>query len=143
MARTMLKGAKLSNIFWKEVVHIVIHILNKGFLRKKSDKTPSELWKCRPTSVKDFRIFGIKCYIKRNEDNLGNLDPRTCEGIFLGYPFDNKAYRCFNLRASKIVTSVDVTIYDDTLAQIYTNLRIKEEDDDLEIEQHQTFQNEE
>lgn len=47
MERTMLKGAKLYDIFWKEVVHI----LNKGFLRKNSDKTPDELWKGRPSSV--------------------------------------------------------------------------------------------
>ena len=106
----MLKGAKLSYLFWKEEVHTVVHILNRGLLRKNSDKTPYELCKGRPASVKYFRIFGSKCYIKINEDNLGKFDSRIYEGIFLGYPSNKKSYRCFNFILSKIVASVDVTL---------------------------------
>jgi hypothetical protein len=50
MARTMFKDSRLSNIFW---VHAVI-------LKSNSDKTPYELWKGRPTNVKNFRVFGSK-----------------------------------------------------------------------------------
>jgi transposase InsO family protein len=48
MARTMLKDSKLSDIFWAQAVHTIVHILNKGMLRSNSDKTPYELWKGRP-----------------------------------------------------------------------------------------------
>ena len=41
-----------------------------------SDKTPYELWFGRPASVKYFRVFGSKCYIKRDDDNLSlTLEP--------------------------------------------------------------------
>ena len=50
-----------------------------------SDKIPYELWFGRPTLVKYFRIFGSRCYIKREDDNLGKFDSRTDEGVFLGY----------------------------------------------------------
>jgi transposase InsO family protein len=42
MARIMLKDSKLSNIFWEKVVHIVVHILNRGMLKSNNEKTPYE-----------------------------------------------------------------------------------------------------
>ena len=68
------------------------------------------VWETNP--VKYFKVFGSKCYIKRNEDDLGKFDSRTSEGIFLGYSSSKKAYRCFNKRLHKIVESADVRIND-------------------------------
>lgn len=96
--------------------YITVHILNIRLLRTNNDKTPYELLKGRHASVKHFRIFGSKCYIKRNEDKLAKFDAIIDEGIFLGYSHDKKAYRCFNLRLSRIVTSVDVMIDDEKMA---------------------------
>jgi hypothetical protein len=84
MARTMLKDSKLSNIFWVQAVHTVIHILNRGMLISNNDKTPYELWKGRPTNVKHFRVFGSKCYIKREDDRVGKFDSRVDKGILVG-----------------------------------------------------------
>ena len=141
MERAMLKGAKLFDIFWKEVIHIVVYILNKGILRTHSDKTTYELWRGRPASVKYFRIFDRKCYIKRNENNPRKFDARIDGGILLGYSPHNKAYICFNLIISKIETSVDVAMDDESLESTFA--RIKEEDDGPEMEQTQVSQNEE
>ena len=76
------------------------------------DKAPYELWYGRPASIKYFKVFGNKCYIKRNKDDLGKFDSRTDEGIFLGYSSSKKAYRCFNQRLHKIVERADVRIDD-------------------------------
>jgi len=73
MTKTMLNESKLVDIFWGQEVHTTIHILNRGLLKSNSDKTPYELWKGRPTNVKHFRVFGSKCYIKR-EDGIGKFD---------------------------------------------------------------------
>ena len=70
------------------------------------------LWYGRPASVKYFRVFGNKCYIKRNEDDLCKFDSRTDDGIFLGYSSTKKAYRCYNKRLHKIVEITDVRIDD-------------------------------
>jgi hypothetical protein len=43
-------------------------------LRNNTDKTPYKLWKGRPTNVKHFRVFGSKCYIKREDDRMGKFD---------------------------------------------------------------------
>ena len=54
------------------------------------------------SSVKYFRIFGSKCYIKRDDD-IDKFDPRRNEGKFLFYSLKIKAYRCFDYRMKTIV----------------------------------------
>jgi hypothetical protein len=110
MARTMLKYSKLGDIFWAQEVHTTVHILNRGMLRSNSDKTPYELWKGRPKNVNHFRVFGSKCYIKREDDRIGKFDSRVDKGIFVGYSRKSKAYKCFNMRLNRIVESINVQI---------------------------------
>ena len=57
-------------------------------------------------------MFGSKCYIKRNEYDLGKFESITDEGIFLGYSSTKKAYRCYNKRIQKIIESVYVRVDD-------------------------------
>jgi hypothetical protein len=116
MARTMLKYSKLGDIFWAQEVHTTVHILNRGMLRSNSDKTPYELWKGRPKNVNHFRVFGSKCYIKREDDRIGKFDSRVDKGIFVGYSSKSKAYKCFNMRLNRIVESINVQI-DETSVQ--------------------------
>ena len=138
MARTMLNDSKLSDIFWVQEVHTVIHILNRGLLRTKSDQTPYELWKGRSANVKDFRFFGSKCYIKREDNKSGKFDSRVDEGIFVGYSCNRKAYGCYNLRLKRIVESINVKIDESSLLKTKKesiNLDILEDQIDIELKQ--------
>jgi hypothetical protein len=36
-------------------------------------------------NVKHFRVFGSKCYIKREDGRLGKFDSRVDKGILVGY----------------------------------------------------------
>jgi hypothetical protein len=74
-------------------VHTKVHILNRGILMNKIDKTPFELWKGRPMNVKYFIIFGIKCYIKREDGMIGKFDSRLDKGILVGYSRKRKSYK--------------------------------------------------
>jgi hypothetical protein len=108
MARTMLNESKLSNILWPQVVHIDVHILNISLLRNNHFKTPYQLWKDRLASVKHFKIFGSKCYIKRVDKHLGKLESRTDEVILVGYSCSRKSYKCYNFRLNKTIEFIDV-----------------------------------
>jgi hypothetical protein len=109
MAQTILMDYKLTDIFWTQAVHTTVHIQNRVMLKKNTDKTPYELWKGRPTNVKHFRVFGSKCYIKR-DGRMGKFDSRVDKGILVGYSSTRKAYKCYNLRLNKVVESINVTI---------------------------------
>jgi hypothetical protein len=144
MARTMLNESKLSNILWPQAVHTVVHILNRILLRNNYDKTPYQLWKGRPASVKHFRIFGSKCYIKKVDKNMGKLDSRTDEGILVGYSCSRKDYKCYNFRLKKVVEAIDVKFDESSFLkskieqkdhqtyEIYDKLKMEEESSDIE-----------
>jgi hypothetical protein len=110
MARTMLMDSKLTYIFWTQIVHTIFHIQNRVMLRNNTEKTPYELWKGRPTNAKNFKVFGSKCYIKREDGGMGNFDSRVDKGVLVGYSSTRKAYKCYNIKLNKVVESINVTI---------------------------------
>ena len=91
--------------------------MNKGLLSNDSDKTPYELWTGRSVNVKHFRIFGSKCYIKRDDGKIGKFDSRVDEGIFIGYSSKREAYKCYNLRLGKVVESINVRLMNQSYHQ--------------------------
>jgi hypothetical protein len=110
MAQTMIMDSKLIDMFWTQEVHTTVHIQNRVILRNNTYKTPYELWKGRPTNVKHFRVFGRKCYIKREDGRMGKFDSRVDKGILVGYSSARKAYKCYNLRLNKVLESINITI---------------------------------
>jgi hypothetical protein len=122
MDRSMMNEKNIGQIYWVEAIHTTVHVLNKAHLRPQSDKTPYELWFGRPASIKHFRVFGSKCYIKNNDENLSKYDDRDDEGIFLGYSTNSKGYRCYNKRLHKMVDCIDEKIDEGIPArEVYSN----------------------
>jgi hypothetical protein len=80
----MLVDSQLIDILWTHAVHITVHIQNKLMLRNNTTKTPYELWKGRPINVKHFRVFGSKCYIKREYGRMGKFDSRVDKRVLVG-----------------------------------------------------------
>ena len=62
-----------------------------------------------------FRVFGSKSYIKRDDRKIRKFDSCVDEGIFFGYSSKRKAYKCYNLRLSKVVESINVKIDESSL----------------------------
>jgi DNA-binding transcriptional MerR regulator len=143
MARSMMNEKNIGQTYWVEAIHTAVHVLNKAHLIPQSDKTPYELWFGRPASIKHFRVFGSKCYIKNNDENLDKYDDRANEGIFLGYATNNKGYRCYNKRLHKMVDCIDVKIDEGIPArEVYSNESSTEDTTKVEDEQVQESENE-
>ena len=115
MGRTMLKDSKLDEKLWVQEIDTAIFIININLLINNCNKTPYELWKGKLTNVKYFRIFGSKCYIKREDQKLGKFESRVNEGTFVGYSRKTKFYKCYNLRRKQIVDSINVTFDEDSV----------------------------
>jgi hypothetical protein len=110
MERSMMNERNISQTYWVEAIHTTVHILNKDHLRPHNDKTPYELWFGRPASINHFKVFGSKCYIKNNDENIGKYDDNDNEGIFLGYATNIKGYICYNKRLHKLVDCIDTKV---------------------------------
>lgn len=80
----MLVENDVSKTFWREVFNTSVYTMNRVQVKKDTNKTPYELWFGHSPTVKYFRIFVSVCYIKRDDD-IGNFDARSDEGMFLGY----------------------------------------------------------
>jgi hypothetical protein len=110
MAQTMLMDLKLKDIFWTREVHTTIHIQNRVILIRNTEKTLYKLWKGRQANVNHFRVFGRKCYIKREDGEMEKFDSRVDKGLLVVYSSTRKACKCYNIRLNKVVERINVTI---------------------------------
>ncbi|XP_070004244.1 uncharacterized protein [Nicotiana sylvestris] len=109
MARTMLLSSKLPHSFWAEAVNTAFYIINRCMTRCIIETTPYELLKGRKPNISHLRAVGCKCFMHYNgKDSLGKFDPRSDEGVFLGYSSHSKAYNIYNKGTTCIEESVHV-----------------------------------
>ncbi|GJS12651.1 retrovirus-related pol polyprotein from transposon TNT 1-94 [Tanacetum coccineum] len=131
MSRTMLNEQSLQQKFWCNAVDTSTYILNRILIRAILGKTPYELLRGRKPTLDYFRVFGSKCFILNTKDYLTKFDPKSYEGIFLGYSQNSKAYIILNKHTRKVEESLNVT-FDETPPPSKTSPLV---DDDLDEEE--------
>ncbi|KAJ9566973.1 hypothetical protein OSB04_002939 [Centaurea solstitialis] len=107
-ARSMMAHSGVPKSFWAEAVATACYTQNRTLIVKRIGKTAYEMIeKCR-SDIKHLRVFGCKCYILNDRDDLGKFDPKADESIFIGYSPHSKAYRVYNKRSQTILESTNV-----------------------------------
>nr|GEW53507.1 zf-CCHC domain-containing protein/DUF4219 domain-containing protein/UBN2 domain-containing protein [Tanacetum cinerariifolium] len=96
-----------------KVIDTSTYILNRILIRAILGKTPYELLRGRKPTLDYFRVFGSKCFILNTKYYLTKFDPKSYEGVFLGYSQNSKAYIILNKHTKKIEESLNVT-FDET-----------------------------
>lgn len=140
--RTMSREENLQEVSWREVIHTIVYTLNRVLFINKFGKTSYELWYGRIPYVKYFKVFGSKCYIRRDEGNLGNFDSRADEGICPGYSTKTKSYKCYNKRLYKIIESENVKVNENISKEVFIQVGYEsdegEEKNKDEVKQKET-----
>ncbi|GJX01546.1 retrovirus-related pol polyprotein from transposon TNT 1-94 [Tanacetum coccineum] len=132
MSRTMLNEQSLPQKFWVNAVYTINQIyFNRILIRVILGKTPYEILRGRKPTLDYFRVFGSKCFILNTKDYLTKFDPKSYEGVFLGYSQNSKAYIILNKHTRKIEESLNVT-FDETPPPAKTSPLV---DDDLDEEE--------
>jgi hypothetical protein len=116
MAQVMIHSQNLAQHFWGEAINTTCHIINRVYLKPETSRTPYEIWRGKKPTIKYFWTFGGICYILRDRENLGKFDPKSDEGIFLGYSTNSRAYRVYNTRTETVMESINVVIDDESKA---------------------------
>nr|GEW54551.1 retrovirus-related Pol polyprotein from transposon TNT 1-94 [Tanacetum cinerariifolium] len=106
-ARTMLANSKLPTTFWAEAVNTTCYVQNRVLVVKPYFKTPYELFRGRSHALSFIRPFGCHVTILNTLDQLGKLDGKSNEGIFVGYSTISKAFRVYNTRTRKSTKTVN------------------------------------
>ena len=83
MAQAMLDESGTLATFWGEVAFIVVSILNQANVQVNITQTPHELWYGKTPTIKYFKVFGSKCYMKRTDENLVSLSLEQMKVFFL------------------------------------------------------------
>ncbi|GJZ17989.1 retrovirus-related pol polyprotein from transposon TNT 1-94 [Tanacetum coccineum] len=109
MSRTMLNEQSIPQKFWCNAVDTSTYILNRILIRPILGKTPYEIFRGRKPSLEYFKVFGSKCFILNTKDYLTKFDPKSYEGVFLGYSQNSKAYIVLNKHTMKVKESLNVT----------------------------------
>ncbi|KAJ9546431.1 hypothetical protein OSB04_018974 [Centaurea solstitialis] len=104
MARCMLKGKQLPDVFWVEGVSCAVYLINRSYTKSLGDKTPQEAWNGFKPSVHHLRVFSGIAYAHIPKQKGANL--------MTSYSYNSKAYKLFNPLTKKVITSRDV-IFDE------------------------------
>ena len=81
-------------------------------------KTAYEIWNGKKPKVKYFQVFGSKCYILNDRENLGKFDAKSDKGIFLGYSTSSRAYRVYNKRTKTVNSRVETRSMSRTISPL-------------------------
>nr|GEX04418.1 retrovirus-related Pol polyprotein from transposon TNT 1-94 [Tanacetum cinerariifolium] len=109
IAKTMLADSKLPTTLWAEAVNTSCYVQNRILVVKPHFKTPYELIKGRSHALSFMRPFGCHVTILNTLDQLGMLDGKLDEGIFVGYSTTSKAFRVYNIRTRKVKENMHIT----------------------------------
>ncbi|KAI0522554.1 hypothetical protein KFK09_004934 [Dendrobium nobile] len=113
-ARAMLAEYSLPKYFWAEAVNTACYVLNMVNVRVKLDKTPYEILKYRTPNLSHLHVFGFKVFIHHNgKSHLGKFDPKSDEGVFLGYSSVGKSFRVFN-KKTLMVEETSHVVFDES-----------------------------
>ena len=113
IGRSMLHYAKLDKCFWAEAAMTAIYIKNRLPSPNIQDQTPFEIVYGSKPSVKHMRVFGCRAYMLTPKEKRLKWDPKSREGLFMGYEEVSKAYRVYDIEAGRVMITRDVT-FDET-----------------------------
>ncbi|GJT21613.1 retrovirus-related pol polyprotein from transposon TNT 1-94 [Tanacetum coccineum] len=91
MSRTMLNEQSLPQKFWCNTVDTSTYILNRILIRAILGKKPYEFLRGRKPTLDYFRVFGLN-----TKDYITKFEPKSYEGVFLGFSQNSKAYIILN-----------------------------------------------
>nr|GFB12083.1 hypothetical protein [Tanacetum cinerariifolium] len=94
-ARTMLTFANLPSFLWAEAIATACFIQNRLIIHKRFDKTPYELMNKRKLNIKFFRVFGYRCYLLNDYEDVRNLKDKRDIGVFVGYLKESIAFKIY------------------------------------------------
>ena len=110
----LLLQASMPPCYWADALNTATLLLNLRPTKKLSLITPHEVLHSTPPSYSHLCVFGCLCFPNTSATASHKLSPRSTRCVFIGYPREQKGYRCFDLSTRKVITSRHV-IFDETI----------------------------
>ncbi|PWA81457.1 ribonuclease H-like domain-containing protein [Artemisia annua] len=106
----MFQGGVPLNM-WTESILTATYLINRLPTAVLSGKSPYEMVYNTGPNLLNLRCFGCLCFstVLNESDKFGS---RSDKCVFVGYAFDKKGYKLFNLDQKKFIFSRDVKFYE-------------------------------
>nr|GEZ14641.1 retrovirus-related Pol polyprotein from transposon TNT 1-94 [Tanacetum cinerariifolium] len=104
-ARTMLAFSNLPSFLWAKAIAIACFTQNHSIIHKCFDKNPYELINKRKSSIKFFRVFGCRCYLLNDYEDVAKLKAKGDIGVFVSYSKESAAFRIYSKRTRESSSS--------------------------------------
>nr|GEW45508.1 copia protein [Tanacetum cinerariifolium] len=115
---------KLTIVYWAEAIATACFTKNHLIIHKHFDKTPHELMNKKKPNIKFFQVFGCKCYLFNDYDDVGKLKAKGDIRVFVRYSKESTAFRIYNNRTSKIHKSMNV-IFDEISKMVFKQFSLE------------------
>ena len=100
VARCLLLDAKLPKMLWTYAVMASAYIRNRCFNDRLGKTSYEAMAGLRPTCMSNMHVFGAVCYAY--VQNPKKVEPRSKEGIFVGYDKNSPAYLVYFPESMKV-----------------------------------------
>lgn len=112
VSRALLFQGSLPTKFWGEAVMTATHLINRTPSAVLQGRTPYELLYGEKPCYDRLRVFGSLCYTHlrlRDKDKFG---PRSRHCIFVGYPYNQKGWKVYDIDKKEFIISRDVVFHE-------------------------------
>ncbi|WVZ94605.1 hypothetical protein U9M48_040475 [Paspalum notatum var. saurae] len=112
--RTLLFHASVPIRFWPDALATATYLLNRRPSRVHQNTTPFQLLFGATPDYEHLRVFGCLCYPNIASTAPHKLAARSIACVFLGYPAEQRGYRCYDPVSRRVITSRHV-YFDETV----------------------------
>ena len=108
--------------FWGGSVLAAAHLINRTPTPLLHNKTPFEILFNQPPSYDAIRTFGCLAFAHNHKTKGDKFANKSRKCVFIGYPFDKKGWRLFDLDERVFLVSRDVKFFEEVFPFIDTEV---------------------
>lgn len=136
-SRCLFAEAKVSKIYWPEIVQSAAYLKNRTLANTTELKTPYEIFFCEKLNVKYLKMYGSRIFLRIPEQlRKSKWDKKAILGVLLGYT--KVGYRV--LANNKVITARHVDIIEENVILIGFNENDNEDENTSENSENESFQ---
>ena len=127
MSRCLLLQSGMAASFWSEAVATACHIRNRCPTSSLNGRIPYNEWTGKNAKVDYLKVFGSKVLVLDKHPSKDKLAQRSVEGIFVGYPRENKGVRVWLPNMRQIIVARDVKFLEEPVKIACDKTRVIDE----------------
>ena len=112
MARSVIHGAGLSDIYWAEAVFTTVIIRNRSPTTAVPNITPYECFYGKKPDVSNFKLSGCTAYAHTSKEHREKWDVNSVKCILVGCSIHSKGYRLWDPKDKRIHMSRAVIFFE-------------------------------